>query len=200
MKIKVGTKEFKIKVADTDEGRQRGLKRVKSLPKDSGLVLKFDSPTLVTITMLEVRFPLDLVFISNLKVVDVKSAQPEVEKIVSNNLSDYVLEVNEGEAKGIKPGDLVSFVGEKKEDGIITKADGGVIDKGALQVLDENGVAQANLEGDERIFSRKHTTTLCDLAKTASESKSDSDYKKLGQAMLKMIEKQDTQEQEYVKS
>lgn len=69
-----------------------------------------------------------------------------------------------------------------------------------MHVLDENGKVQTNIEGDERIFSRKHTAKLLELAEKAHSSEADNDYKKLGMAMMRMIDKQDTQEQEYVDS
>jgi uncharacterized membrane protein (UPF0127 family) len=201
MKLKVGDKEFKVKVAKTPETRQKGLLGVKagSMPKDAGLVLKFDQATPVTITMKGMKFPIDVIFIRDLKVQKIVAAQPDQEDININDVSDLVLEVPEGSSAGIKPGDVVDWTGEKKEDGTIQMADGGVTAAdGAMQVLDENGKVQTNIQGDERIFSRKHTAKLCDLAESAHKSKSNNDYKKLGMAMMRMIDKQDTQEQEYV--
>lgn len=200
MKLLIENKEYNVKVAETSDELQRGLKRVKELPKGSGLVLKFTEPTVAQITMVDVRFPLDLVFIKDLTVQAVKTVLPNEVAISIGEPSDYVLEVNAKDAKGVTAGNKVTFVGEKSKEGTIQKADGGVLQSGPMQVLDENGVAQANLEGDERIFSRQHTAKLIELAELASKSQADSDYKKLGTAMLRYIDKQDTQEQEYVKN
>jgi uncharacterized membrane protein (UPF0127 family) len=200
MKLKVGDKEFTVKVASTPEQRAKGLSTVKagSMPENAGLVLKFDTPTVANITMKEMKFPLDLVFISGDKVQKIISAEPGQENITIGKESDSVLETPIDSSQGIKPGDPVEWIGEKLEDGTIQKADGGVIaHEDAMHVLDENGKVQANIEGDERIFSRKHTARLCELAECAHTSKSDNDYKKLGMAMMRMIDKQDTQEQEY---
>ena len=160
MKLKVGSKEFKVKVASTPEARQKGLLGVKagSMPKDSGLVLKFTPATPVPITMVGMNFSIDIIFIRDLKVQKVVSAEPDQEDININDVSDLVLEVPQGSGDGINPGDLVEWTGEKKEDGTIQMADGGVAaQEGAMHVLDENGKVQTNIQGDERIFSRALT-------------------------------------------
>ena len=58
MKLTVGKKEFKVKVATTPESQQRGLIGVKpgSMPKNAGLVLKYTTATPVTITMKGMKF------------------------------------------------------------------------------------------------------------------------------------------------
>jgi uncharacterized membrane protein (UPF0127 family) len=201
MKLKVGNKEFKVKVASTPESRQKGLLGVKagSMPKDAGLVLKFDQATPVPITMDGMKFAIDIIFVRDFRVQKVVSAEPDDDDIKINDASDFVLEVIKGSGTSIKKDDLVEWIGEKKEDGTIQMVDGGIeAVAGAMQVLDDKGKVQANIQGDERIFSRKHTEKLCNLAEKADKSKSNNDYKKLGMAMMRMIDKQDTQEQEYV--
>lgn len=200
MKLKIAEKEFNVKVASTPEQLATGLLNIKagSMPKNAGLVLKYDRPTPANITMKGMKFPIDIVFIKDNKVQKTIYAEPDRENITINDVSDFVLEVPKGSSAGIKSGDVVEWVGEKLEDGTIEKAEGGVIaNEGAMHVLDENGKVQGNIAGDERIFSRKHTEKLCALAETAHKSKADNDYKKLGMAMMQMIDKQDTQEQEY---
>ena len=201
MKLTVGNKEFKVKIASTPEALRKGLLGVKpgSMPKDAGLVLRFEIDTPVTITMKGMKFPIDVVFIRNNRVQKVVSLEPNQPDININDVSTWVLEVPKGSADGIKPRDKVEMVGEKKKDGTIEMAEGGVTAaKGTMHVLDENGKVQSNIQGDERIFSRKHTERLISLADKASTSKTNNDYKKLGMAMMQMIDKQDTQEQEYV--
>jgi uncharacterized membrane protein (UPF0127 family) len=203
MKLKVADTEFNVKVASTPEQRAKGLLNIKagSMPSTAGLVLKFDTPTPAVITMKGMKFPLDLIFIKDGQVQKVVSAEPEGDDVSINDVSDYVLEVPKGSAKGLKVKDKIDWVGEKKEDGTIQMAEGGAVAaEGAMQVLDENGKVQSNIEGDERIFSRKHTERLYSLAEKAHESQSDNDYKKLGMAMMQMIDKQDTQKQEYTKN
>jgi len=56
------------------------------------------------------------------------------------------------------------------------------------------------LQGGERIVSRRETKVLIRKAKKAAESNSESDYKALGKYMFKVLKGQDTREPEYVES
>ena len=47
------------------------------------------------------------------------------------------------------------------------------------------------LNGGERIFSRKNTKTLIRMAKRADKSKADRDYKALGKKMFTYLKQQD---------
>jgi len=67
-----------------------------------------------------------------------------------------------------------------------------------MKVIGSDGTVQMELEGGERIFSRKNTRTLIKMAKRAEASKSDTDYKKLGNKIFKFINIQDNREPEYV--
>jgi hypothetical protein len=201
MKVKIGNKEFTVKVASQESSRKKGLKGITKIPKGSGLVLSYEKEQVVPITMEGMKIPIDIVFSRGGKVQDVIPASIGSPDIMIEGPSDFILEINKGESEGIKAGDEVSWVGEKHEDGTITMASGGVAAKdGEMQVLDEDGKNQMNIKGNERIFSRKHTEKLVQLAKKADESKEDVDYKKLGKAMVGIIQKQDTQEQEYTKN
>ena len=107
----------------------------------------------------------------------------------------YVLEINVN--SGIKAGDEVDLSeldDEEEEDEEETPEDKPV----TMVVLNEDGSIQVKLKGGERIFSRVHTKRIISLAKKAKKSKNDSDYKKLGKAVFTFINKQNTQEQEYV--
>lgn len=201
MRVTIGEKEFKVKVAESDASRKRGLKGVTKMPKDSGLCLKFQSEQDVPITMKGMKIPIDIIFSRQGKVQEVRSAGIDSDDILISAPSDLVIEVNRGEAAGIRTGDKVELLGAKQKDGTIVMASGGVAAKpGEMQVLDEDGKNQMNIKGNERIYSRKHTTKLVKLATKADESKEDKDYKKLGKAMVDIIHEQDTQEQEYVEN
>jgi hypothetical protein len=56
-----------------------------------------------------------------------------------------------------------------------------------MKVIGPDGEVQMELEGGERIFSRKNTRTLIRMAKRADLSKSDTDYKRLGNKMFSYI-------------
>ena len=61
-----------------------------------------------------------------------------------------------------------------------------------------DGGVQMELEGGERIVSRRETKILVKKAKKAYNSELDSDYKSLGKYMFKVLNKQDKREPEYV--
>lgn len=63
-------------------------------------------------------------------------------------------------------------------------------------LLDENSTAQMRLEGDERIFSRKHTKQLINLIK---KPKTKSNIYKLGELVKDIINIHSTQKKQYVK-
>jgi uncharacterized membrane protein (UPF0127 family) len=201
MKLKVGNKDFTVKVASEDKSKSRGLKGITKMPKGYGLVLSYDTERVVPITMEGMKIPIDIIFSRGGKVQEIVQASVGGPEIVIGAPSDLVLEVNRGDSVGIKSGDEIDWVGEKNADGRITMASGGIAAKdGQMHVLDEDGKNQMNIKGNERIFSRKHTSKLISLASKADESKEDKDYKKLGNFMVDIINIQDTQEQEYAKN
>ena len=67
-----------------------------------------------------------------------------------------------------------------------------------MKVLAPDGSTQMELEGGERIVSRRETKVLINKAYRARESKNDRDYKALGKYIFKVFKKQDNREPEYV--
>lgn len=193
MKLKVGNEEFTVAVADTEYKKQVGLSKLEKLPKGSGLLMKFDTPIKVPVRMSDMQFPLDLIFILHTSVQKVISAEAGSEDVTIPNVSDKVLELNKGEGKKIKPGMEVSIIGEKLKDGKVIMADGGIEPKGVRHVLDADGKNQMNLLGEERIFSRDDTGTFMKFAQSG-------DLVKLGKAVVKSINKQDSNKPEYSKN
>lgn len=198
MQLKIGKKHFNAAIADNDERRARGLKGIRNLPKNSGMLLKWNEPIQVNITMQGVHIPLGLVFANDGKVQKVVEAIVDQPDIMIKGLSDMVFEGNMKELKGVKPGDNISIVASKEDGGKITFIEEEVPAIGELHVLDDKGIVQANLKGNERIFSRTHTKQLYSLVHQANKSELDSDYKKVGKAIARMITKQNKQEPEYV--
>ena len=96
----------------------------------------------------------------------------------------YVLEVNQN--SGIQPGDELDEIDDDD------------LNIPTMKVLAPDGSTQMELEGGERIFSRKNTRTLIRMAKRASKSKEDKDYKALGKKMFTYLKQQDEREPEYV--
>lgn len=195
MKLNIGEDTFTVKIASTDKQRQSGLKRVNggTIPKNAGLVLKYEEARNVPITMDGMSFPLDLVFIKNNKVVALKQAKPGDPDVDIKKDVDHVLELKMGEGGKIKIGDEVSWTGSR-ENGVIQMADGGIAPEGDLHLLDEDGQVQMNMKGTERIFSRIHTKQLYDLSKKGNDP---NNYRAIGRAILRMLDKQNTQEEQY---
>jgi len=193
MKIKIGSKEFKVRISNSVEESRIGLSGLDSLPKDEGFVMKFDGSEIIPISMSDMSFPIDVIFSLNGEVTKVVTAQPGDADTVINKPSDLIIEVNAGEAKDIKSKDAVSFIGKKNDDGTVEMAEGGLKAVGNRQVLDEDGKNQMNLKGGERIFSRIATKRILELAKIK-------EYKKLGRYVIKEINNQDSRPVEYAKN
>lgn len=188
-RIRIGGKEYEVTLAKTEEELSQGLKGVKELPKDCGMLFFLNSDSNKTLfTMSECLIPLDLIFINqDQEVVDGKQGNPGERSIygVSEDQDDvisYVLQVNQN--SGIKIGDDLEFAEDS--------------DQPVMKVLFQDGTEQMALYGGERIFSRKNTKVLIRKAKKAAETKSDSDYKALGKYMFKCIKIQDERPAEYV--
>ena len=193
LKLRVGDSTFKVRVSESNEESIIGLSTTERLPKQEGFVMKFDGTSIIPISMKGMQFPIDIIFSLNGQVTKVVTAKPESKDIVINKPSDLIIEVNAGEATGIKAKDFVSFVGEKNDDGTVTIAEGGLDIIGGRQVLDEDGKNQMNLKGGERIFSRISTKRMFELAKAK-------EYKKLGRYAIKEIINQDKRPAQYAKN
>lgn len=181
--IKLGGQEYDIFIAKSEEQKKQGLQNFKSLPKDEGMlfVINESSPVETLFHMHNVTFPLDMIFMDDeFKVLDVKRGNPEDDKI--EGIASYVLEVNAD--SGIKIGDEADL--EDDDEDFVMK------------VLSPDGSVQMQLEGGERIVSRKETLVLIKKALKAAESKEDKDYKALGKYIFKVIKGQDSREPEYV--
>ena len=183
MKIEIGDKEYNVTCARTEEERIKGLQGVTELKDDEGMLFFFEEPQTVGFWMKDTKVPLDIIFISeDMEVISVYQGEPENENIAEEDNVKFVLEVNQG--SGIEEGDELDI----EEDEELPK----------MKVIAPDGSTQMELEGGERIFSRKNTRTLIRMAKRASKSKEDKDYKALGKKMITYLKQQDEREPEYV--
>lgn len=186
VKISVEDKEYTVEIAKTEEERAKGLQDRKSLGDSEGMLFVFDKPQTVGFWMDKTEIPLDIIFIDeDEEVISVYKGKPFSKEIVEEDDVKYVLEVNQN--SGIKEGDELEFE-EDSEDS----------DKITMKVIAPDGSTQMELEGGERIFSRKNTRTLIKMAKRADETKSDTDYKRLGNKMFKYIKQQNNRKPDYV--
>lgn len=185
--IEIGDKKYKVKEAKTEEEKMKGLQDIESLPENEGMLFYYDSPQDVAYWMKDTKIPLDIVFINDdEEVISVKQGKPLSEDLIEEDNVLYVLEVNQG--SGIQPGDELDIEDEEEED------------DNTMKVLASDGTIQMELEGGERIFSRKNTKVLIKFAKKAYRTKDDKDYKALGKRLFKYLHIQDTNEPEYVES
>lgn len=185
MRIEIGDKKYNVEVAQTDEEKAKGLQGKKELAEDEGILFIYDEPQTVGFWMQDTDIPLDIIFIDeDFEVISVYKGQPHDETIAEEDDVQFVLEVNQG--SGIKEGDELDI---DDDDEVPT-----------MKVIAPDGSTQMELNGGERIFSRKNTKTLIRMAKRADKSKADRDYKALGKKMFTYLKQQDEREPEYVET
>ena len=102
-----------VKVAKTEEEKQKGLMFVNKLSQTNGLLLLYKKPKIVKIWMHNTQIPLDIIFINNQnEVILIRKGEPFSKKIISSIAPVIgVLEIPEGCAKklDIKVGDKTSW-------------------------------------------------------------------------------------------
>lgn len=183
--IEIGKQRYKVEVACTEEDRIKGLQGRESLDENKGMLFVFDEPDTIDFWMQDTDIPLDIIFIDeDFEVISVYKGQPHDETIAEEDDVQFVLEVNQG--SGIKEGDELDI---DDDDEVPT-----------MKVIAPDGSTQMELNGGERIFSRKNTKTLIRMAKRADKSKADRDYKALGKKMFTYLKQQDEREPEYVEA
>lgn len=106
-------------VADTPDARMKGLSGRLSLPEFGGMLFVFEKPGFAGIWMKDMKFPIDILWIRNGKVVDMKENVPPPQLGISSDLpiyyptvpADFILEVNGGfsNSHSIQIGDRVSI-------------------------------------------------------------------------------------------
>lgn len=192
-KLKINDKEYLAYIARTDEEKERGLQNVEQLESDSegreeGMLFIYDEPQHLDFWMQDCSLDLSIVFIDeNGVVISNKHGIPNSEELVSEDNAQYVFECNV--TTDINPGDTTSL-GFNVDNLEVNK----------LYIIGEDGKPMYELQGGERIFSRKNTVTLISIAKRAFKSKNDSDYKRLGKKVFEYMKQQDEREPEYIEN
>jgi len=107
---------FDVEVVKSDKDKQTGLTKYSAIAANQGMFFVFDTPGFYSFWMKNMKFPIDLIFIHNDKVVFlVENAAPAKDDTpityTPDSSSDKVLEINAGLIKkyNIKKGDKVSF-------------------------------------------------------------------------------------------
>ena len=188
IKIQIANKTYTVELAETEEQHETGLQGRTELQDNAGMLFVFDGNDTRGFWMKDTEIPLDIIFINDdLEVTAVYEGKPNDLSMLEGECT-YVLEVNQN--SGIKVGDELDFEPANKQ---IKKSD-------KMLVLDSGGEVQMELDGGERIFSRKHTKTLIKFAKKAATTDNDNDYRALGKRMFKFLQVQTDTDPEYVES
>jgi uncharacterized membrane protein (UPF0127 family) len=112
--MKLGTKSFRLYVADNEPLRRNGLMNRDSLEADRGMLFVFPDEQPLAFWMKNTRIPLDIIYINSAgKVVSIKHGKPMQESptIPSDAPAKYTIELNDGAAAaaGLKAGDPVDI-------------------------------------------------------------------------------------------
>lgn len=185
--IEIGNKQYKCKIAKSEEEKRKGLMEIDYLPIDEGMLFVWDDEGTREMWMKNTKIPLDQIAINDDdEITFVYTAQPNDETLISFPDAKYILEVNAN--SGIVEGDEFEINDDD-------------LNKYVMKVLAPDGSTQFFLQGGERIVSRKETKTLIKKAKKAEKNKGknfERYCKSLGKYMFKVLEGQDTREPEYV--
>lgn len=189
--ISIGNKEYKVIIADTNSLRTKGLKGVSNLPKNKGMLFIWDEPQQISMTMEDTVIPLLQVFMDEDKEVIKIANREDINQpdLVTCDNTMYVLEVNPTDE--IEEGDVMEIDEEDDSKNLNTPI---------MKVLAPDGSTQMELQGGERIFSRKNSMQLIKWAKKSYKSKKESQYKHLGKLVFKYLKQQDEREPEYVEA
>ena len=194
IKIKINNKIYNVLAARSEEEREQGLQNVIEKDNDEGCLFFHPEVENVEYWMKNTSLPLDLIFIdADKEVISIKQGKPESEDLISEKDVKYVLELNKD--SGVEAGDILEIDGEDdfSEDGI-------ELEPNKMYIIGSDGNPQAELQGGERIFSRKSTRVILRKAKKAFETKADADYRALGRYVFNELIAQTSRKPQYVKS
>jgi uncharacterized membrane protein (UPF0127 family) len=107
---------FSLYLAQTSQEQSIGLAKYKSIGQNQGMIFLFDKSDYYSFWMKDMKFPIDIIFISGNKVVDVFDKVPvspneNLPVYTTKTKADKVLEINAGLAKKyeIKIGNIVNI-------------------------------------------------------------------------------------------
>ena len=109
----IKTEKLYIKTACSQEDLMYGLKNIKQMDYNKGMLFVFNQEQTLSFWMKDTYIPLDIAFLNkNLEIVDIKTMNPLDEIIVKSSIpASYALEVNKGyfDTNNIKIGDNISL-------------------------------------------------------------------------------------------
>lgn len=114
--IAINNHIFNLEITKTEKEKEIGLAKYKNIPQNFGMLFTFEKPGYHSFWMKNMRFPIDIIFIRNNKIVTIfknvsppKSNNEQLLIYTPSQFSDTVLEINAGlsEKNKFKNGDLV---------------------------------------------------------------------------------------------
>lgn len=123
-KISIGSSEISVQIAKTSEEKAKGLSGKNFLAEDEGMIFIFINKTYPAFWMIDMNFPIDIIWISEDTIIHIDENVPPPEaKQDKKDLPlykppkaiNYVLEVSAGfsQKNGIKVGDKVDLTNLK---------------------------------------------------------------------------------------
>jgi len=116
--VSINSETFQVMLANNEAERARGLSGREKLGADEGMLFLFDTASHNGFWMRDMKFPLDIIFILDDKVVGIyenlppaKDEDPSPPVYGGEHVSNRVLEINAGLSKkyGIGVGDVVRY-------------------------------------------------------------------------------------------
>lgn len=111
--VEVGGRIFSVEIANTPELRHLGLGERDSLPEDAGMLFLFDRPDTYGFWMKGMRFPIDIAWIYDGRIVHIERSIPADSKrtMYPGTPATMVLETNAGALESADVGSEVLFHG-----------------------------------------------------------------------------------------
>lgn len=99
-KIIIGNIVVKVEIAESLEGKQKGLSGRNFMRENSGMLFVFSQPDFYSFWMKDMEFPIDIIWLDeNLRIINIeKNITPDTfpKKFIPQRPAKYALEVNGG--------------------------------------------------------------------------------------------------------
>lgn len=114
----INNHSFRVSAAVSQKEHETGLSKTQSLSEDQGMIFLFEKPEYYSFWMKNMKFPVDIIYINNDKIVTIKNNAAPPKNNEENLIiytptgpSDKVLEIQAGlsEKYGFKIGDTVKY-------------------------------------------------------------------------------------------
>lgn len=206
VEVEINGTTYRLLHLVSEEEKETGLMNVEELDPQEGALFDYsDEPQAeLSFWMKDTTIPLLICFVNESgKVISVHKGKPLSEEMIteSSEFVAYVIEV--GIYEKINPGDQTSLGNQNINEEIEDEDEEDIypeLNVNRLYVYGSDGEVQAELQGGERIFSRKSSKVIISKAKRAYLSKEDKDYKALGRYIFKEMDAQDNRDPEYVQN